>query len=60
MWAVSRSTDPTGPVTVGADLVAYVGSLTLAGGDGHGEPFTVFPWERRFLRGTSAGPRMLR
>lgn len=60
MWAVSRSTDPTGPVTVGPIWLPIVGSLTLAGGDRHGEPFTVFPWERRFLRGTSAGRGMLR
>ena len=34
-----------------SDLIAYLGSLTLSGGDRDGEPFTVLPWERRFVRG---------
>ena len=34
-----------------ADLIGYVGGLTLAGGDHDGEPFEVLPWERRFVRG---------
>ena len=29
----------------------YIAGLTLAGGDRDGEPFTVLPWERRFLSG---------
>ena len=37
-------------------LVEYVAGLTLAGGDHDGEPFTVLPWERRFLRGAFRGP----
>ena len=38
-------------MSVGTDLAAYLGGLTLAGGDRHGEAFVVLPWERRFLRG---------
>ena len=34
-----------------ADLIRYLGTLTLAGGDHDGAPFTVLPWERRFIRG---------
>ena len=33
-------------------LIAYLGGLTLAGGDHDGEAFDVLPWERRFIRGT--------
>ena len=36
-------------------LVGYLGGLTLAGGDHNGEPFTVLPWERRFLFGAFRG-----
>ena len=38
-------------MSVPADLIAYLGGLTLAGGDRDGEPFTVLAWERRFVRG---------
>ena len=34
-----------------ADLTAFLGTLTLAGGDHDGERFTVLPWQRRFVRG---------
>ncbi len=34
-----------------ARLVAYLGGLTLAGGDHDGALFDVLPWERRFIRG---------
>ena len=37
-------------------LAEYVGGLTLAGGDHDGEPFTVLPWERRFLSGAFRQP----
>lgn len=37
--------------TLGATLVAYVGTLPLVGGDHDGEPFDVLPWEGRFIRG---------
>ena len=33
------------------DLIRYLGGLTLSGGDLDGEPFEVWPWEKRFLRG---------
>ncbi len=32
-------------------LIDYLGSLTMTGGDRDGEPFTVLPWESRFIRG---------
>ena len=37
-------------------LIDYIGSLTMTGGDHDGEPFTVLPWERRFIRGAFAQP----
>ena len=37
--------------TLARDLIAFLGSLTLAGGDHDGAPFTVLSWERRFVRG---------
>ena len=39
-----------------AELVAYLGGLTLAGGDHDGAPFEVLAWERRFVRGAFGGP----
>ncbi|MDE0460093.1 MAG: hypothetical protein OXI15_22625 [Chromatiales bacterium] len=38
-----------------ARIVAYLEGLTLAGGDHDGQPFTVLPWERRFVRGAFRG-----
>ena len=38
------------------DLVGYLGSLTLAGGDRDGEAFEVLPWEKRFIRGAFRRP----
>ena len=38
--------------TLGRELVAWMGKLTLSGGDLDGQPFTVWPWERRFIMGT--------
>ena len=32
-------------------LVDYLGGLKLVGGDHDGQPFTVLPWERRFIFG---------
>ena len=32
-------------------LIDYLGGLVLSGGDRDGEPFTVLPWEARFVRG---------
>ena len=37
--------------TLGRELVAWLGKLTLSGGDLDGQPFTVWPWERRFILG---------
>ncbi len=39
-----------------AALAAYIGQLTLTGGDHDGAPFTVLGWERRFLKGAFAKP----
>ena len=33
------------------DLIAYLAGLVLVGGDHDGAPFTVLPWERKFVRG---------
>ena len=38
--------------TLGRSLVAWLGGLTLSGGDLDGQHFTVWPWERRFIMGT--------
>lgn len=38
-------------MTLAGEIIAYLGGLTLAGGDHDGELFTVLPWERRFIRG---------
>ena len=38
------------------DLIAYLGSLTLSGGDHDGAPFVVLPWKRRFVRGAFGQP----
>ena len=43
-------------MTLAADLIAYLGSLVLSGGDRDGQPFTVLPWERRFVRGAFGQP----
>ena len=33
------------------ELVSYLGRLRMSGGDHDGKPFTVLPWERRFIMG---------
>ena len=38
-------------MTLGRDLIAYLGGLRLAGGDHDGELFRVLSWEARFVRG---------
>ena len=43
-------------MTLGTDLVAYLGTLVLAGGDHDGEAFRVLGWERRFLLGAFRVP----
>ena len=42
-------------MSVAGDLIEYVGSLTLVGGDHDGQPFTVLGWERRFIYGAWRG-----
>ena len=41
---------------VGRELVAWLGGLTLSGGDLGGQRFEVWPWERRFILGTFGQP----
>ena len=41
-------------MTVAAAVRDYLGGLELAGGDLDGQPFTVWPWELRFVRGALA------
>ena len=43
-------------MSLGRDLVGYLGGLTLAGGDHDGEAFDVLGWERRFVRGAFSVP----
>ena len=38
-------------MALSTDILAYLGTLELAGGDHDGEPFEVLPWEKRFVRG---------
>ena len=53
--------DGTNSMTLAADLIRYLGTLTLSGGDHDGQAFVVLPWERRFVRGAFAamGPAAL-
>ena len=46
----------TGKQTLGRSLIDWLGKLTLSGGDLDGQPFTVWPWERRFILGTFSQP----
>ena len=39
-----------------AELIRFLSELTLAGGDHDGQPFTVLPWERHFVRGAFGRP----
>ena len=39
-----------------ADLIRFLEGLTLAGGDHDGDPFTILPWEARFVRGAFGRP----
>ena len=41
-----------GKHTLGRALIDWLGKLTLSVGDLDGEPFTVWPWEKRFILGT--------
>ena len=42
-------------MTLAQDLIAYIGGLTLTGEDHDAAPFSVLPWEGRFLRGAFRG-----
>ena len=53
--ALDRSLTPLKQTTAAA-LIDWLGGLTLTGGDLDGQPFTVWPWERRFLRGAFGRP----
>ena len=37
--------------TLSRQVLGYLEGLTLSGGDHDGSPFTILPWERRFVRG---------
>ena len=43
-------------MTLGTDLVRYLATLTLSGGDHDGSQFVVLGWERRFLQGAFRVP----
>ena len=47
---------PRQPMSPAVDVITYLGSLTLAGGDHDGKPFEVLPWERRFVYGAWRHP----
>ena len=38
-------------LSISNSLIAYLGGLTVTQGRFAGQPFPVFPWERRFVRG---------
>ena len=42
--------------TLGRALIDWLGKLTLSGGDLDGQPFQVWPWEKRFLRAVFRRP----
>lgn len=37
-------------------LLDYLARLTVTQGEGLGEPFPLFPWEKRLIRGAFATP----
>ena len=39
-------------MSLGGEVIDFIGELELTGGDRDGETFTCLPWERRFIRGT--------
>ena len=45
-----------GKQTLGRALIDWLGGLTLSGGDLDGQPFTVWPWEKKFILGTFGQP----
>ena len=42
--------------TIAKDLEAYIGGLVIPQGRFAGQPFALFPWQRRFLRGAFGQP----
>ena len=53
----SRDRLPVPPKqTIGRELIAWMGKLTLSGGDLDGQKFQVWPWEKRFIMGTFRQP----
>ena len=50
-----RSTVPP-KQTMGRALINWLGTLTLSGGDLDGQPFQVWPWEKKFIMGTFGQP----
>ena len=38
-------------MTIATEIIRHLDGLTLSGGDRDGEPFTVLPWEKKFIRG---------
>ena len=38
-------------MTLPADLIRYLSTLVLSGGDHDGQPLAVLSWERRFIHG---------
>ena len=43
-------------MTLSADLIRFLGELTLSGGDHSGEAFEVLAWERKFVAGAFCAP----
>ena len=53
----SRKRSPVPPKqTIGRELIDWLGTLTLSGGDLDGQPFQVWPWEKKFIMGTFGQP----
>ena len=42
--------------TLAAELIDWLGKLTLSGGDLDGQKLQVWPWEKAFIRGTFSQP----
>ena len=42
--------------TIATTLISWLPTLTITGGDLDGEPFAVWPWEKRFIRGAFNQP----
>ena len=51
-----RTGTPLKQTSSGAALIEWLGKLTLSGGDLDGQKFTVWPWEKRFLKAAFGRP----